>query len=408
MSQFTADEGKELLALFETMEIRPTGKTPAEMRQWMKDFCKSQEEEPKKEEKVDDKAEDEMGRKESATMASIAVAASAASAAQQVRLPTFSGDDPAKGEATFDLWKYDVDCLIEDGVHTTETIRHAIRRSLKGQAAAILQRMGTNPPIHKILRKLGGIYGSVDAGQTTLAEFYAAKQKAQETVASWSVRLEEILDRAVKLRVVDDFQVNEMLRSRLWAGLQPRLRDAARNKYDTITDFDQLRVEIRKIEREYKEEEPAKKPEAEPKKTAKMATVKKEDETDTDLKAMMCQIAATMQQMQEEMKTFRSAPNQFQESKGQQGKSSRKQEHNATKGQESTDVGATASSSDNPDGSKIQFQGGRGHAGGDSRGCFKCGDPTHWRRDCPHQPVCHLCGQKGHVQKYCYFNLNRK
>lgn len=60
-----------------------------------------------------------------------------------------------------------------------------------------------------------------------------------------------------------------MLRSRLWAGLQPRLRDATRNKYDATADFDQLRVEIRRIEREYKEDEP-KKTEGESKKTAKM------------------------------------------------------------------------------------------------------------------------------------------
>ncbi len=244
MAHFSEDEGKDLLAMFETMGAKPAGNSPEEMRHWWKEYLKSQETPP------DPKAEEwfeNQERKVVKDQAAVSLAV-AASAAQQVRLPTFSGEDePGKGETTFELWKYDVECLVQEEVHNVDTIRQAIRRSLKGRAAAILQRMGTNPPIQKILSKLSGIYGLVDAGQTTLAEFYAAKQKPTETVASWSVRLEELLDRAMKLRAVDEGQVDEMLRSRLWAGLQPRLRDAARNKYDSIYDFDQLRVTNRYI-----------------------------------------------------------------------------------------------------------------------------------------------------------------
>lgn len=178
MSKFTEEEGKSLLSVFEAMGAKPAGDTPEEMRKWMKEYLQAQETPVKKEDTEGDALKDP----------ATATIAAAVSAVQQVRLPTFSGEDePAKGEVNFELWKYEVNCLLQEGVHSIDTIRQAIRRSLKGRAAAILQRMGTNPPIQKIVDKLNGIYGSVDAGQTTLAEFYAAKQKTDESVASWSV-----------------------------------------------------------------------------------------------------------------------------------------------------------------------------------------------------------------------------
>ena len=43
---------------------------------------------------------------------------------------------------TYDFWKYEVECLQEDRSLAEEDIRLVIRRSLKGEAAHVLKRLG--------------------------------------------------------------------------------------------------------------------------------------------------------------------------------------------------------------------------------------------------------------------------
>jgi hypothetical protein len=174
---------------------------------------------------------------------------------QQLRLSvTLSGDETAKGECKYDLWRYEIDCPLKEGAHIEETIHHVIRRSLKGEAARALKRMKVGSSVREILDKFDGIYGFVEAGEETLAEFYAAKQGKDEDVSTWGCRL-EMLDRASAAGVVSDKDTNEILRKRFWMGLQLHLKEAARHKYDGIDDFDRLHDVVRLIEHEYKKDE---------------------------------------------------------------------------------------------------------------------------------------------------------
>ena len=70
-------------------------------------------------------------------------------------------------------------------------------------------------------------------------------------MSTWSCRLEDILSIAVEKKVVDPMNVNDMLRNMFWQGLKPSLKEISGYKYDKVKDFDQLRVEIRKLEQEH-------------------------------------------------------------------------------------------------------------------------------------------------------------
>ena len=223
-------QGKDLTALLEAMGIEPEGENPKQLEQWVKTHLTAT-----KVKKVD-----------------LETGATAGLARQQVKLSvTFAGNETAKGGCHYDLWKYEVECLVKDGAHREEVIRQAIRRSLKGEAAHVLKRLGPQATVTQILQKFDGVYGMVEAGEDTLAEFYSAKQEKGEEVSAWGCRLEELLDRAMNVGKKD---TDEMLHKRFWMGLLPKLKEASRHKYDTITDFDRLQVVVRSITHKFKRE----------------------------------------------------------------------------------------------------------------------------------------------------------
>ena len=115
------------------------------------------------------------------------------------RISTFTGD--AKSESSYELWKYEVECLMNESYHP-ESIHHAIRRSLKGEASHIIMHLGPGASIPTIIQKLDSIYGTVDEKEDILSEFYNARQKEDEGCAQWSCRLEDILSKAVRKGLV--------------------------------------------------------------------------------------------------------------------------------------------------------------------------------------------------------------
>lgn len=163
-----------------------------------------------------------------------------------LRISFFSGEE----KDSYDLWKYEVICLMKES-HSEQSILQAIRRSVKGEAAKVIMRLGVGANVQEILSKLDSIYGNVLEKEDILAEFYSAKQRDDETCSAWSCRLEEILCKAMKMGRVQDQAANEMLRTMFYKGLRQDLKDISGHLYHSITDFDELRVEIRKIETEH-------------------------------------------------------------------------------------------------------------------------------------------------------------
>ena len=78
-----------------------------------------------------------------------------------------------------------------------------------------------------------------------------------------------------------------MMRTKFVSGLRSELRDISRHRFDTIKSFDQLRIEMRKIEAEVKGlQNPSKDPDVKPKPQAKAM--------DAELKPECCKLQRTM------------------------------------------------------------------------------------------------------------------
>ena len=164
----------------------------------------------------------------------------------------FSGDSKVKGETSFDLWHYEVDCLMKSGLYSSESVVQAARKSLKGEASRIAMRLGPNANIELLMSKLEGIFGVVETGEDILALFYSSTQRDNEDVAAWSCRIEDLLDKARVQGYVRESDMGEMLRNRLWKGLNEALKDRTAYMFDRIQDYDDLRVSLRRTEHDKK------------------------------------------------------------------------------------------------------------------------------------------------------------
>jgi hypothetical protein len=69
-----------------------------------------------------------------------------------------------------------------------------------------------------------------------------------EDISHWSCRLERIIGKCVDGGLVHHSEVDQQLHFMLWNGLKASLKAISGYKYDTIKDFDGLRVALRQIE----------------------------------------------------------------------------------------------------------------------------------------------------------------
>ena len=97
----------------------------------------------------------------------------------------FSGEDPKpKAEATYEAWRYEVNCTRESGDYSESMIAQAFRKSLRNPAKKVLLPLGTTADVDTIMDKLDGVFGNVAKGQSVLKEFYTAAQMESETVTA--------------------------------------------------------------------------------------------------------------------------------------------------------------------------------------------------------------------------------
>ena len=159
----------------------------------------------------------------------------------------FSGEDPKpKSEASFEEWRYEVNCTRDSGDYSESMVAQAIRKSLRNPAKKVLLPLGTAASVDTMMDKLEGVFGNVAKGQLVLKEFYTAAQLETETVTAWGLRLEEILQKAIEKGYVKKEQRNNMLKEQFWTALMSEhLKNATRVKYEFIEDFELLRRAVR-------------------------------------------------------------------------------------------------------------------------------------------------------------------
>ena len=79
-------------------------------------------------------------------------------------------------------------------------------------------------------------------------QFYGARQEKDEDISHLRCRFERIIGKCVDRGLVHHSEVDQQLHFMLWNGLKASLKAISGYKYDTIKDFDGLRVALRQIE----------------------------------------------------------------------------------------------------------------------------------------------------------------
>jgi hypothetical protein len=161
-----------------------------------------------------------------------------------LKISTFYGEK-GKGDVNFKTWDYEIKCLM--GKHPEEEICHAIRRSVKGDAASVLRRLGVDARLMDILRKFDSIYGDIDTKESLLKKFYACEQEKNESVTTYATRVEELYAQGLEMGALEK-RHEEQLKGVLYQGLLPMIKHSARYIFDAIRGYDNFKIELRKIE----------------------------------------------------------------------------------------------------------------------------------------------------------------
>lgn len=227
MAKFTEQEKQSLVAVFEGLDVKPDTSDPESMTQWMKQYLHQK------------------GRlKDLPAVDSSRSIQGDSHLLQTPRVVTFSGDE--QKDARFDIWKYEVLSMVKEKTYSLSVISNAARKSLRGEAARVVMRLGEDASLDDIIVKLTAVYGTVESSECLLADFYSACQKEGESVANWACRLEDLLSNIDSKNHIKSS--DEMLKAKFWSGLLPTLKDASRHKFDSVKKYQDLLVELRRIE----------------------------------------------------------------------------------------------------------------------------------------------------------------
>nr|KAG5687934.1 hypothetical protein BaRGS_021642 [Batillaria attramentaria] len=154
------------------------------------------------------------------------------------------------GEAAdYTLWRQQLLSLENEG-HSERDIRDAIRASLHGKAGQVAALLSPDASPADIRAKLDSIYGEVGTETDALGAFYSAKQSETETVADWGCRVEKLMADVKRQTSLAQPQ-DDMMRHVMWTGLRRDLKDLSSYHYWRAETFDELRVLLRRIEREH-------------------------------------------------------------------------------------------------------------------------------------------------------------
>ncbi|XP_053390712.1 uncharacterized protein LOC128553555 [Mercenaria mercenaria] len=201
-----SEEDEKLLKAFHSLHVKPTIETPEDLISFMKKYGTLKSKTLGTEVDIKTTTETsttepthEMGATGGATASGHDTYIKTASY-HFPKISTFGGDS-GKGDVTWECFKFEVEALLADGVFTQEQILHGIRRSVKGEVAEIIRRLGIDATIHQILDKLDSTYGNIETTESIMRKFYNCTQQQQESVTSFASRLENYLTKQFKIEI---------------------------------------------------------------------------------------------------------------------------------------------------------------------------------------------------------------
>ena len=183
MAEFSQDELQAIATAFQELNVKPKADSATDFKEWMKDYVANLNDGGDANVKIEPgmvDAKPEVAKPET----DMPAAASKIMTHHIPKLSCFSGDG-SKSDTSYDLWRYEVDCLIKEK-YRKETIAQSIRRSLRGDAGKVAMRLGPEADVQETIDKMESVFGTVERGETILEEFYSASQKKDEDSMAWS------------------------------------------------------------------------------------------------------------------------------------------------------------------------------------------------------------------------------
>ena len=122
MAKYSQAETDQIIKAFKDMGVKPDLEDTESFKQWLQNFGDSDS----------DKG--------------------SASVLYSPKISIFSGDTK---DTSFDLWKYEVSCLLSEKTYRRDAIKKALCKYLKGEAAKIAMRTGPSATLEELLEKNG-------------------------------------------------------------------------------------------------------------------------------------------------------------------------------------------------------------------------------------------------------------
>lgn len=215
------------------------------------------------------------------------------------KLPCFFGEEN-KGECNWDVFKHEVESAMSDGVFSEEQVMLGVRRALKGTAAEMVRNLGTHITVREAVKKLDSAYGNIESRGSASKKFYTCAQ-GEDSVNTYCIRLEKYYAKCLEVGAIARGD-EDILKQTMYEGLHPDLQVNAQYKYETIIEYDDFKVELRKLESTMKQRKTREQPAAQPApqvQAAQRVDKDKEEKTEmNEFRDMLKQINEKIEQLQ--------------------------------------------------------------------------------------------------------------
>ena len=167
------------------------------------------------------------------------------------KLHEFSGK-PDDGKASWRRWELQIKGLV--GSYSDRAIKEAMNKALQGDAAIVADSMDNDCTWQELLAALKAKFTVVSSLDVMMGNLYGIKQ-GNNSVSQFAINIEKVLG-SIRVSHPTTFSTRESqrhLRNRFFHGLNDKLRNSLRHKYETDCSYEELLQYARMVESEKSE-----------------------------------------------------------------------------------------------------------------------------------------------------------